>query len=150
MQEGFIHTNFSPPYPWNCLALNQQFFLKSVRLHLFFLFLRVFYRHTHSFLNWPFFKFSTYRHVLFLVTGGGNVGDRGNCFVQFDSLMTRHVMTRTRGTCIVFWAVTVCWTMTAARQCLAQLICSSSGKFALLWNYQLYHWVLSDAISLLE
>ena len=98
MKGGFIHTNFSPPYPLNCLDLNQQFFLKSVRSHLFFLFLPVLCRHVHSFLNWPFFKFSTYRHVLFSHR-------RRKCRGQRKMLCSVRLpddTTRTRGTCVVF------------------------------------------------
>jgi hypothetical protein len=88
MKEGFIHTNLSPPYPLNCLALNQQFFLKSVRSHVFFLFSPRLLS-SHSFLIG---RFSNFRHIdmFFLVTGVGNALNRGKCFVQFDSLMTWH------------------------------------------------------------
>jgi len=95
LNEGgvYSHKFLPPPHPLNCLALNQQFFLKSVRSHLILPFSPRLLS-SHSFF--PFGRFfSHFRHidVFFLVIGGGNVGDRGNCFVQFDSLMTWHERT---------------------------------------------------------
>ena len=94
MKEGFIDTNFSHPYPLNCLALKQQFILKLVKPHLFSFFLRVFYRHFQYFLNWPVFKFWTYRHDLFSHRRRKYRGQRKLlCSVRLPDDMTR-----TRGT----------------------------------------------------
>jgi hypothetical protein len=62
-------------------------------------------------LSGLFFNFSVYLNVL-SSHRRWKCGDRGNCFVPFDSPMTWRAMTRTR-TCSVFWAVTACWTVTA-------------------------------------